>query len=263
VSVREPMEWRSYIGPDGSGWSALLQEILLLRSRDGASPTTYYYGIFAPTSTFRSFCNRGCVLGLGPLAGPNEPLYRGAIGIGFSGDTAPGTAVHELGHAYGRPHAPCGVNDSDPEFPYADGGIGEWGYDVLTGTLKSPGLHSDFMSYCDPTWVSDYTYTALADRIDLVNHTRSAYETSGPPETWRMLSLGEDGATWGGTFETPKPPAGEPVAVEFLDSAGVVLEVGEGAAVRIDHVDSKLISVPPAPDGTAFVRIEGGAVIVY
>ena len=35
------------------------------------------------------------------------------------------TAAHEVGHAHGREHAPCGgAQSTDPSFPYSNGGIG-------------------------------------------------------------------------------------------------------------------------------------------
>lgn len=259
ISVRDPMPWSDTIDADGTGWTELLQALLVQRARDGAAPTEYYYGIFAPDVSFGRFCRRGCVLGLGPVAEPDEPLYRGAIGLGFSGDASAETAVHELGHAHGRLHAPCGVNDSDPGFPYASGGIGEWGYNILDGTLLSPGENSDFMSYCEPTWVSDYTYAALAERIAYVNQAPS-FDVSGPAQTWRMLSLSPDAASWGGSFETARVPAGPTVEVAFHDAQGNLLEVARATSNVLDHLQTQLLLVPPAPAGTTVLMIDGRAV---
>ena len=65
-------------------------------------------------------------------------------------------------------HAPCGgAAGPDPYFPYEDGSIGVSGYDKLTGNLVSPHT-ADIMSYCDPTWISDYSFTrALNHRMTL------------------------------------------------------------------------------------------------
>jgi hypothetical protein len=46
------------------------------------------------------------------------------------------------------------------QFPYSGATIGAFGYDFATAALKFPVLR-DFMSYCDPTWISDYTYKAI------------------------------------------------------------------------------------------------------
>jgi len=66
--------------------------------------------------------------------------------------------AHELGHNLYSLHAQgCGTlpNTVDPNYPYLDGEIGVWGYDHRTGKVVQPST-SDFMSYCDPRWVSDY-----------------------------------------------------------------------------------------------------------
>ncbi len=77
------------------------------------------------------------------------------------------TAVHEVGHNQGAPHAPCGVGDSyDPFYPHAGASIGVRGLDPLDGAMYSPNQHTDFMSYCRPYWVSDYRW------IKSFNHQR-------------------------------------------------------------------------------------------
>ena len=43
----------------------------------------------------------GCVAGLGFVGGPSDSWARAAIGLGFTGDNAAETAVHELGHNHG------------------------------------------------------------------------------------------------------------------------------------------------------------------
>jgi hypothetical protein len=87
--------------------------------------------------------------------------------VGLSYDRLPDgsdTVAHELGHNMGRRHAPC--NDPgglDPNFPYADGGIGQAGYDIDSRVLRGPGGVFDFMGYCRPRWISDYNYSAILD----------------------------------------------------------------------------------------------------
>ena len=78
--------------------------------------------------------------------------------------SASGVAAHELGHNFGRSHAPCGgVSSSDPNYPYAGGVIGQWGYDMTAGTLKPP-TSTDLMGYCGSNWISDYTYVGVMTR---------------------------------------------------------------------------------------------------
>ena len=69
------------------------------------------------------------------------------------------TIAHEFGHNRNLYHAPCGgAGGPDRYYPYGEGNIGAWGYDFGTGELVPPG-QPDFMSYCEPTWTSDYQFT--------------------------------------------------------------------------------------------------------
>jgi hypothetical protein len=62
----------------------------------------------------------------------------------------------------GRPHSPCGgAGNPDPSYPYTGGGFGTYGLDVASLTIKSPASFKDFMGYCSPNWVSDYTWSKM------------------------------------------------------------------------------------------------------
>ena len=81
----------------------------------------------------------------------------------------PETVAHELGHNMSLRHAECTGTEAnaDPTYPYDDGRIGSWGWDARDRSLVDPGSDvRDFMTYCDPTWVSDY-YFANALRYRL------------------------------------------------------------------------------------------------
>lgn len=78
----------------------------------------------------------------------------------------PSTMAHELGHNFSLLHAPCRTGSVDPFYPQDDGKTGGWGYDIQRGTLVSPEDTYDLMSYCDPDWISDYSFTkALGYRV--------------------------------------------------------------------------------------------------
>lgn len=133
---------------DGNGaWSTILSELNALRTADGS--TSYYAGI-AHTSYGSGIAGLGYVPGRATLSWDHLP-------------SADGVVAHELGHNFGRFHAPCGgAGSPDPSYPYAGGLIGVYGYDIVAGTLKLP-TRSDLMGYCSTTWISDYTYKKVID----------------------------------------------------------------------------------------------------
>ena len=101
---------------------------------------------------------------LGVMAGPTGP--GGLLGVAFDIGSWSSfsvldseTIAHELGHNRNLYHAPCGgAGGPDRYYPYESGNIGAWGYDFRSGQLVPPGQW-DFMSYCGPTWTSDYQFT--------------------------------------------------------------------------------------------------------
>ena len=132
-------------GDANSAWSQILSEINALRTADAS--TRYYYGVVKVTYG-------SGVAGLGYVPG------RAAIGWD---NLATGSSVltHEVGHNFGRWHAPCGgPSGVDPSYPYAGGAIGVYGYDVPLATLKFP-TQPDIMGYCSNSWISDYNYKAI------------------------------------------------------------------------------------------------------
>ena len=138
-----------------------------------------------------------------------------------------GVVAHELGHNMSLSHAPCGgASNPDPSFPYTRGAIGAWGYDFGRGRLV-PATRKDHMTYCDPTWTSDYHFTnALVHRLDDEGASAAAL-AAGPV---RSLLL------WGGVDTTATPflnPAFVADAPPALpDSAGDYTVTGRDASGR-------------------------------
>jgi hypothetical protein len=76
------------------------------------------------------------------------------------------TFVHEVGHTQGRPHSPCGDPDgADDNYPHDGARIGVWGFNILSGQWYDPGNRRDYMSYCTPTWVSDWTWGFVHEQV--------------------------------------------------------------------------------------------------
>jgi hypothetical protein len=133
---------------EGNGaWSQILSEINALRISEGSA--RFYYGV-VKTNYSSGVAGMGYVPGRSAIGW--DPLW-----------SASEVMAHELGHNFGRFHAPCGgVSGPDASYPYAGGVIGVYGYDAVANTLKAPTM-TDLMGYCNNVWISDYTYTAVLD----------------------------------------------------------------------------------------------------
>lgn len=274
VTARAPWSYTSSISGNGSGFSAVLNAITNLRKADKAASDVYYYGALAPTSSFSTFCQGGCVTGLSTVVeSPKSAFLRASVGVGFPGQDSVNTAAHEVGHAHGREHAPCGgAQSTDQDFPYSNGSIGVWGYDLNAKKLISPSKGKDFMGYCPNEWVSDYTFTALFDRIAAVNGnaisgitggTTSSASGSGSqanvqvsqvarafqaPQTFRMATVAADGSiTWGGEIDLDEEP-GDGIAheVTYTGDSGQSLGTNTARFYRYDHLPGGVLIVPPA-----------------
>lgn len=146
ADIREPYTYNgAELQSGGTNWTQLLSELNAVRTAEASG--RMYYGVVRVGYT-------SGVAGLGYIGVPT------AIGWDYQPS---GTEVmaHELGHNFGRLHAPCGGPAGvDNQFPYSNGSIGVFGYDIFAGTIRAP-VYRDLMSYCDPPWISDYTYKAI------------------------------------------------------------------------------------------------------
>ena len=149
VDVRAPYTFTGVLPSQyDSVWSRLLNEVRLLRIADASS--RFYYGVIKPSYSFGG-------TGLGYIG------YPAALGVDLPNWRAE-TAAHEWGHNFGRFHVGCGnPSNPDPAYPYLNGRLGHHGYDIRTNQIRELDTHHDLMSYCQPTWSSDYTYEAVMD----------------------------------------------------------------------------------------------------
>lgn len=268
IRVREPMQWTQPINRTGQGWAQLLQSMLYFRQEDikagKASLDEYYFGFVNPADSLFGYCQQGCVLGLTfqvGQAGPGEEAYlRGSVGGGWPGDEAAQTFIHEIGHAHGRLHAPCApgnqIQDVDPAFPHASGGIGSWGYSLSNRLLYDPqGKARDFMGYCEPTWVSDYTFRALFDKIAFVNGAQR-FVSTGPTTRYRVVSIYGEEMALGAYFDVPGLPSGTPETVEVVDAKGKRRSV-TGYFHPYDHLPGGMVLVPEPDNAARGLRLRG------
>lgn len=254
LTVDEPFMWNDGIFPGGGGWGQLLDAITNYRQAAGVPSDEYVYGIFMPADDFGQYCAGGCISGLANLAGDGAGGMRAGIGLGFPGDGSVETAVHEVGHNHGRQHTPCGTfGDNDPNYPtdpaHEEASIGVWGYDLVSDTLLTPD-RKDFMSYCNPTWVSDYTYLALLDRIQSVNmltadiRGQSGEDAEAQPEvTYQQVSFDADGTSrWHPPITVRGVVRGETRKVTVRDDGGD--RAIDAVFVPYDHLDGGRLLYP-------------------
>jgi hypothetical protein len=134
-------------GNENGAWNAILGEMEALRRTEESDRS--YYGVV----------RIGYASGMAGLGFIGQPI---AVGYDRPGDRAR-IIAHELGHTWGRRHAPCGNPPGpDLEYPHPGGTIGRIGYDVEAGAIK-PRSTPDIMGYCGNPWISDYTYEGVMD----------------------------------------------------------------------------------------------------
>ncbi|NVB42133.1 hypothetical protein G6O69_30200 [Pseudenhygromyxa sp. WMMC2535] len=154
--------------------SAALTSISLLhaplqnmREADGADANTYYYALV-------DVCGGGIDGAAGIAAGippatKDAAFNRVAAGVWLStSDYTYETFVHEIGHTQGRSHIFCQGGNSagnDPSYPYDNGHTSVWGFGLNLFEFFSPSTTYDYMTYCQPVWTSDWTWSKSFVRI--------------------------------------------------------------------------------------------------
>ena len=261
---------------DGSGWEALLQQITTLHSQEDLAEHKNYFGLV--DSVAADGCGGGCIAGIGWINQQNGFASKSAVGFaGFPGDRnqASPTMTHEMGHNFGRNHAPCGVTGEGP-FPYPNASIGQWGYDNVTAQLFDPNTYRDYMSYCHPAWTSDFTYKAIFDAWSWVSAPFGAAAQASPADAWVVSGSFNGANQWQvgpahvQAMPSISPAASGPLRLDLVDATGQVFRSQMFAAVpiSIDRLDSGFdqqgfrVVLPPALGATGF-RIYQGDQVVY
>lgn len=156
IEIRPNIDWDGEL----NSFVPLNQYMAGLRVDEGADPEVFYYGLV-------DVCSGG-LGGAGGLANgiPSDPTspdvgyQRVSSGLSlpanpeFSADTF----VHEVGHSLGRRHVACSGEEGgpDPTYPIEGGDLGEWGFGVVDFQLRHPTVYKDYMTYCNPAWVSTW-----------------------------------------------------------------------------------------------------------
>jgi hypothetical protein len=154
-------------------WTQVLGELDLARIADPVEPDANWYGVVVPPTGF----NNTIYGGFSYI--PTNPANFGAgtrtsvavqVNWFFNPTQARDLVAHEIGHTFGRSHAPCGAAGAplDPMYPKSDGTLEQAGHDVFAwanalaaSAVTIPATTGDVMGYCNPAWASSYTYRAV------------------------------------------------------------------------------------------------------
>ncbi len=257
ITVRDqPFPWNQPIGGSGAGFGPILQAIQNLRGQDQPDPDVYYYAAFEPTSNLGTFCGGGCVTGLSFVGTPNS------VGLGYGGpgegESSAGTMAHEVGHAHGLNHTPCGgAAGTDPQWPqdaaHQQALIGVWGYDSINEVLIRPDGAHDLMSYCSPPWTSDFSYGRLYNRVKTDNQyyyaDRIQRGVTNLTSVYHAVQVEAGGDASLGPARTREPwlLQGEPHPVDYVSVDGATLATRTGYFFPYDHLPGGTLWVPDAP----------------
>ena len=256
VRAREPYVTQADTLEDGG--LGLRAEIHLLRFIEAGATDEYYHGILAwPASRYPQSWGFTGIAYIGGWAALSLSHIGGVYFTGF-----PDTFAHELGHNLSLYHAPgCGAGGPDPEYPYPNAFTGVWGVDFNTGgefgRLISPARYRDFMSYCDPSWTSDYSFTkALEYREQFVV---SAAADGGMAARKTLLVWGsvlEDGEMilepvfeWEAPVKLPTSPG--PYRLEGVNGSGGRMFSLSFTPDEVDHGGAGFLFAVPVEEGWA------------
>ncbi|MBI5481091.1 MAG: hypothetical protein HY906_19695 [Deltaproteobacteria bacterium] len=258
LTIHDPIPYNYPAGWAGFDFGALNDDLMDLRESENAPDDAYYFGLVMPDDTFDHYCGGGCVLGQSFLVSRvGDAFLRVGGGVGFPGEESAVTLAHEVGHQHGREHAPCDVPDPDPDYPYSNGSIGVWGYDLRANAFKDPATSKDYMSYCERVWTSDYTYIGIFDRVLAVNALPKS-RVHGPAMLHAALTLG---VAADGTL-TPRrtvrlrdlPHTGRRPA-RLLRADGSLLRTIEAALAPHGHGGTGTLFIAEPPADAVFLEV--------
>jgi len=164
--------------------SDLLSVMNALQTAEGNNNGNVYY------SALLDYCvesdGGGCGTGVARL-GETSPFSSDLVNVIYwrgLEDTA-NTIVHEIGHNQALRHVACpnpgqDAANPDPTYPHPDGETMNRGFGVRTFRLYDDDDY-DYMSYCEPSWVSDWTWAKTFFRIQVMTEWEHGSGFAAPP----------------------------------------------------------------------------------
>ncbi len=236
-TIGEPIVWTTPV----TDIQQVLADVAARRAADAPDPDVYYAGLIDVCSD----CP-GCAGGWANFATPTveDAWLRASINRTYSSFDPEEHArdmarilTHEIGHNHNLFHAPCDDPNGDPgatnpSYPHAAGHIGATGYRASSNELMRPETSYDLMTYCNPTWVSDYTWNLLSSHIQQLGSAVAAGPVA-PPRDSLVLMLDDDG--------TPQSVRRAPINAELAEQfesndERLMVELdGRAASVGVRH----------------------------
>lgn len=283
VSVGTPVTSTAIFGTAPNGgrqefWLQVLADLELARVADTTSRDTYWIGVVRPPNgfTFTSFGGFSYIptnaAALGPGTRTSTLVQTGWFNN--QGQTAD-LVAHELGHAVGRRHAPCGgASAVDASYPVPGGVIGTVGHDVYSWSIRQtssapsrPASTGDLMGYCFPVWASPYTYAGIlaARQASVTTALTATSDVTTESERTRRQHvvvvrgyIDSDRVTLlpATSIEgIPTDGSSGPYGIELLNGAGEVVAAHRVAASMVDHSPALtfLAAIPLSVRATATV----------
>lgn len=216
----------------------LLSAVDQVRSQDGAPSNIYYAGVIDTGA-------QSGVVGIAPLGGNiSANLWR------TSKSSTAETIVHEVGHNQGLNHVECpGGNSAGNDSSYPDhpqGRIMNTGFGIRNFQVYGPETTLDYMTYCGPVWVSDWTWNKVWNRISQF----TAQGDVGLPQTPVLRhAIYEDGSEewWNSLTVLSNDELSANTEVEFVRDGVVVATTLAKREVLSD--DSTIWITAPLPAG--------------
>jgi hypothetical protein len=224
LDVREPVDFAEPLGDIAE----LLPLLSQLKVADQADPNTYYHALIDVGAPMF-----GGLRGIGNIVGPGEdegPM-RVAATVFWSANPslAAETFTHEIGHNQGLQHVSCPNVEADgleAGYPHPNGLIGNWGAGVRRLDVFGPEQAYDYMSYCGPSWVSDWTWIQTRERIATLSAWDLEADVRSSEGSILIGALQADGsAQWWTAPGTIDPArASRSDRVSFVSDEGEVVE---------------------------------------